>query len=156
MMGRTHLAIGLLAALLLLAFVPYQQRVAFTLLVLLGSILPDVDAEGSTINKRVPVTRWIPFLFEHRGFFHSIYPLVLIMAVAALAGGWQYGLYISIGYLTHLASDALTHAGIRPMHPLSKFHVKGFLSTGGILEYLLFVAVAAIDILLGIKMGIMV
>ncbi len=161
MRGTTHLAIGLLAALLALIILPALSAflsfpspnpLLFIPLVLLGALLPDVDHENSRINRLLPVTRIVPWFFAHRGFFHSLWPPFIITLIAIAAGMPSIGLYLVIGYLSHLLSDMLTHAGIGPFHPLLRFRLKGPLRTGGITELLLFIAVVIADALLVIKL----
>jgi inner membrane protein len=164
MRGTTHLAIGLLVALLVLlvlpAFasvvqLPSINPVVFIPLVLLGALLPDVDHENSKINRVVPVTRIIPWFFSHRGFFHSLWPpfIILFMAFSAATSTITavfpaLGIYLVIGYISHLLSDMLTRAGIGPFHPLLRFRLKGPLRTGGIAELLLFMVIVVADALL--------
>jgi len=155
MRGTTHLAIGLLVALLALLFFPSISPVLFIPLVLLGAVLPDVDHENSKINRVVPVTRIIPWFFAHRGFFHSLWPpfIMLFLSFATDASTLSalfpaICIYIVIGYISHLLSDMLTQAGIGPFHPLLRFRLKGPLRTGGITELLLFIVVVIADALL--------
>ena len=57
MLGKTHLAIGVLGALLLLPFIDVPNAFVFIVIVAIGALLPDIDHEKSTINKVCPVTR---------------------------------------------------------------------------------------------------
>jgi inner membrane protein len=155
MMGKTHLAIGLLAALVVYVFIP-SLSILFFPLVMLGALLPDVDHEGSMINKRLPLTRWISFLFEHRGFFHSVFPVVIIVVISVFTSVPWIGFAIALGYLSHLASDSLTHLGTRPFHPLSQFAFRGFVTTGGVMEFIILIVVAAADIWILVRNGLVV
>ncbi len=147
MMGRTHLAFGLLASLIALMLWP-SLPLWLVLLVLLGAVLPDVDHEGSFVNNRFPLTRWIPWLFKHRGFFHSVFPIAAI----ALLGIWfpsfmMVALALCFGYATHLATDSMTVYGIKPFYPIP-IELRGFLRTNGLPEFLLFLAVSCVNVLL--------
>ena len=150
MMGRTHLAIGLLAALLLLPVIG-QTWYIFIPLILLGSLLPDVDHENSKINKMLPITRWIPKVFAHRGFFHSIFPAIIIYAGFYFAKLEYIGLPLTIGYTSHLASDCFTRLGCNLLHPVSTFRIQGPVMTNGIMELLTLGSVLLLDALLVIK-----
>ncbi|MEK6822471.1 MAG: metal-dependent hydrolase [Nanoarchaeota archaeon] len=150
MMGRTHLAIGLLVALLLLPFVSADRAILFVLLVLAGAILPDIDHGGSMINNLLPITKVVPWFFAHRGFFHSVFPPLIIYGLTAWLGAAWVGVYIAIGYISHLASDACTHLGVNLLHPLSRFQIKGFMRTGGIAEFFVFILVVALDALVAV------
>jgi membrane-bound metal-dependent hydrolase YbcI (DUF457 family) len=152
MRGTTHLAVGLLAALILLWFFPELNALVIIPLVLFGALLPDVDHDGSKINKFLPITRIIPVFFTHRGFFHSLFP-PLIMVVAAIALGIPLlGIYVVIGYCSHLLTDMLTEAGVGLAHPLVKARIHGPLRTGGIAEAVMFIGVLALDALLVVRL----
>lgn len=141
MLGRTHIAIGILCALLVLPFVSVPSKLVFVVLAALGALLPDVDHENSKINKMVPITRLIPKLFKHRGFFHSIFPPVALMLV-----GWyfneQFVFYsLAFGYVTHLFSDGLTKMGVNYLHPFSTWHMRGPVETGTLFETAILIGV---------------
>lgn len=132
--------IGLLA---LKIFKP-PNTILFFILVLIGSILPDIDHPKSKIGKKVKV---IGFLFEHRGFFHSLLFLILIYAISTIFFTNNYFILpLIIGYSSHLFIDCLNHKGIMLLHPLSKFRIKGFMKTGSLLETLLFSVLVVVDI----------
>ena len=79
MLGRTHLAFGVLAGLIFLPFY-HHNLILYFVLVLVGALLPDIDHDGSKINKILPVTKYLGRLFKHRGFFHSVFPPLIIFA----------------------------------------------------------------------------
>lgn len=141
MLGRTHIAIGILCALLILPFISVPSKLLFVALAAVGSLLPDVDHKDSKINKLVPVTRMLPKLFRHRGFFHSVFP-----PVAFLAAGWyfreEFVFYsLAFGYVTHLVSDGLTKMGVNYLHPVSTWHMRGPVETGTLTETFIFLGV---------------
>ena len=150
MMARTHMAFGFLAG---LVFLPVfsQHWFLFIPLVVLGSILPDVDHENSKINKMVPVTRWVPKFFTHRGFFHSIFPAVLIYLGFHYGNLDTVGIPVAVGYLSHLLSDSLTKVGVNLLHPASTLRVQGFIETGGAMELIAFGVVGCLSVLLLLK-----
>lgn len=150
MMGRTHMAIGLLTGLLLFPFLGEKWYI-FIPLVILGSLLPDVDHENSKINRTIPITRWIPKFFRHRGFFHSIFPAIIIYAGFNYAKLDHIGLPLAIGYSSHLASDCLTRLGCNLLHPVSQFRIQGPIMTDGIMEFFTLISVTAFNIILVIK-----
>lgn len=150
MMGRTHMAIGLLAGLLLFSLF-HQQWYVFIPLVVLGSLLPDVDHENSKINRMFPLTRWIPGIFAHRGFFHSIFPAIIIYAGMHFAKLDSIGIPLAIGYTSHLASDCLTRLGCNLLHPISTFRIQGPIMTNGLMEFFTLGSVLLLDVLIIIK-----
>jgi len=144
MLFRTHLALGFLVGLIALKIFNPSNTIFFFILVLIGSVLPDIDHPKSKIGKKVKI---IGFLFEHRGFFHSILFLILIyfISVTFLRNNY-FILPLIIGYSSHLFIDCFNHKGIMPLHPLSRLRIKGFIKTGALLETILFFCLVALDV----------
>ncbi|MBU0536026.1 MAG: metal-dependent hydrolase [Nanoarchaeota archaeon] len=142
MMFRTHITIGFLAGLLMLPMLTPLNPVLFIFLALVGSAMPDIDHPESEIGRKVKI---VAFLFEHRGFFHSLFATLLFyLLFIYYLGSLRYGVYVFafvIGYFSHILSDSLTREGIMPFHPLSKFRVHGFIRTGKGFEYVLLIVV---------------
>lgn len=145
MLAKTHVAFGILAGLITLKFAAVSNPLLFIALVILGVFLPDVDHSESKINRTLKVTKIIPFFFSHRGFFHSIFAAVLICGAIGYFLGFIYGFGLFVGYLSHLASDALTVSGVNFLHPVTSFKVRGPIRTGTIAELLVFIAVLGAD-----------
>lgn len=145
MLGRTHLAFGVLAGLMFMPFY-HHNLILYFVLVLLGALLPDIDHDGSKINKIFPVTKWLGRLFKHRGFFHSIFPPVIVFG-ALYWFGWGYiGIALGVGYLSHLFSDGLTKMGVNFLHPVSNLHLGGFIETGKVGEHIALFVVIVISL----------
>jgi membrane-bound metal-dependent hydrolase YbcI (DUF457 family) len=134
MMGHTHMVFGFLVGLVMLPVFSPASPILFVTLTTIAALFPDVDHEGSKINKYIPVTRWASRFFKHRGFFHSVWPAIIIYALFFLAGWREIGLAITVGYMSHLVSDSITKMGINFLHPFSTLRVQGFLTTGGVWE----------------------
>jgi inner membrane protein len=175
MLWRTHLAFGILFALVVAPFVNIQNKIIFILLVGIGSLLPDVDHDKSKINRICPVTRIFPIFFDvdhdkskinricpvtrifpiffkHRGFFHSLFPAILIWFGFALLGLDWVGLSIAYGYVSHLFTDGFTLSGVNLLYPVSKWIIKGPVRTGNFFEFLLLIIVVVIDIILAFRL----
>jgi len=56
---------------------------------------------------------------------------------------------ISIGFFSHLISDALTHNGISPLWPIKRPRFNGPIKTGGVGEYLLILVLLMMIYLVG-------
>lgn len=141
------MAFGLLAGLLLFPFFD-QPWYFFIPLAVFASLLPDIDHENSKINRMLPVTRWVPLLFKHRGFFHSIFPVALIYFGFH---HFQYdlvGVPLAVGYLAHLLSDCITVMGCNLLHPFSTLHIRGFVRTDGAMEMMTLGGVMVLNVLL--------
>lgn len=146
MLGRTHAAIGFLFAVFLFPLLNIKWYFFFPF-VILGSILPDIDHEGSKINHILPLTKQFAKFFRHRGFFHSVFPIVFFLLLEYLFNLYGIGFSISIGYLSHLLSDCLTPLGIDFLHPAVKLKVEGFIPTGGLLEFVLFLSASVVAVI---------
>ena len=121
MLFYTHLAFALLTALYLM---PQQ-----IFLVLLGSMIPDIDNVHSKINEKLKITKLFGYLFKHRGFCHSLwFALLLFITISYLAPNIAGP--ILVGYISHLIIDSITKQGIDYLAPIASFKVKGFIETG--------------------------
>src|SRR3989338_4523330 len=134
MLGRTHLAFGFLAALFTYSFFKINVFLFFGL-VLLGSLIPDIDHPKSKLGKKLGiVSQLFNWMFGHRGFLHSLYFSMIVFIPIYIFAGYEYGLAILIGFLSHIASDGLNFAGINLLHPFPQLKISGFIQTGSILE----------------------
>lgn len=145
MLAKTHIAFGILAALLTLQYAVISNELLFVALVIIGVFLPDIDHSESKINNALKVTKLVPFFFSHRGFFHSIFAAVLVFAGLWHLLGFIYGFGLFVGYLSHLLSDALTVSGVNFLHPVATFRIRGPVQTGTLVETLIFLAVIGLD-----------
>jgi len=85
-------------------------------------------------------------LFSHRGFFHSIFPIAIILGISMYAEALKIGTPIAIGYASHLFSDCVTRQGCNLLHPVSKFKIQGFMITGGLTELITLLIFIVADI----------
>ena len=139
MLFRTHLSFSFLIVLILFSFFSFSNNILFLMVFLLFSLLPDMDHYSSKINKKMqPLGFIINLIFGHRGIFHTIYfPLALSVFLVTINLKF-YALAVFLGYISHLALDALTIKGIRPLYPLIKKRIHGFIKVDSFLENLLF------------------
>ncbi|MBD2812325.1 metal-dependent hydrolase [Xenorhabdus sp. Vera] len=93
--------------------------------VLLASLLPDIDHPSSTLGRlfrfiSIPIAR----LCGHRGFTHSLLALIvgIILFQTEIPSDWpiptDFIHAMVVGYISHLAADMLTPAGIPLLWPL--------------------------------------
>jgi len=141
MLARTHAAIGLFTAAIFFPILRIKWYLFFPF-VILGSILPDIDHEGSKINQILPLTKYFAKFFKHRGFFHSIYPVIFFIFLEFLTNMRGIGFALAIGYVSHLLSDGLTPTGVNLLHPAAKLKIEGFIPTGGVVEAIVFICAA--------------
>lgn len=128
---------GLLVGLLFLSW--FENKILFMALVMFGSLLPDIDNKNARIHRYIPFTRWIQLVFEHRGVFHSLLIPSLSFLILSLFGYVEIGMAIVLGYSSHLVMDSLTPHGVFYFYPLHRFHVKGFVKVGGVVEKVIFI-----------------
>ncbi|MFH1506283.1 MAG: metal-dependent hydrolase [archaeon] len=105
MRGHTHLAAGLLIALLFAKVFSDLNIIIIIILGLLGAALPDVDHGRSLLGRHVKIGGK---LFRHRGIIHSLLVLVIFSAVVFLI--FQNAIYMvvfAIAYFSHLVLDML-------------------------------------------------
>lgn len=138
MLARTHITLGLLTAVIFSNIIQIQDKIIFFSIAALTSLLPDIDHKGSTINRVLFIFKPFTQFMKHRGFFHSIWPILI--AGYALTKLSQADIMIAfvIGYSAHLIGDALTKHGVNFLYPLTTFKLSGFIKTGGTLENLAF------------------
>lgn len=147
MLANTHLAFGLLLALVFKPFIVPVNAWLYYGVVLAAALLPDIDHNGATLNRIFQITKIFPLLFKHRGFFHSIWPAI-ILAVIIWPWSRMIAYAILIGYGSHLLIDSITKIGVNWLYPLFKFKIQGPVLTGGFFELLLFVGLLIVDIVL--------
>lgn len=143
----THVVFGLLLAVLVLPFV--ENMYVFVAVVLFSSLLPDIDQKDARIHRYLPFTRWVEYVFYHRGICHSLLIPALLFSILFSLGYIEIGMAVVLGYCSHLVMDSLTPRGVFYFYPLSGFHVKGFVKVGGLWEMVIFgVIVGALIVLI--------
>jgi len=138
MKGTTHLLIGFYIGLLFVGSMPLFASILFMASMLLGSLAPDLDHQGSKLGKRLKPLSSLLSLAGHRTILHAIWvPAILYMMYV---WHWHSFMLIAfiIGYVSHIVADGFTKKGINFIHPFQHLRLQGFVETGGILEWLLF------------------
>ncbi|MGM5481008.1 MAG: metal-dependent hydrolase [Nanobdellota archaeon] len=137
MQGRTHALTGLLIGCIITTVT--EQDVLMSILIvfasLLGSLLPDIDTADSILGRRVKAIGW---LSRHRGFFHSLLFLIIILVLSSPLVSRIILLSFTAGFISHLILDAMTKKGVTIIPGL--LHIKGFFKTGSFAEQLLFLS----------------
>lgn len=136
MLARTHLALGLLAGVLVAKYYGISMPVV-VLVSMISSILPDIDHKSSLITRILVLPRLLPL--KHRGMLHSLaVPIIGFIVLYRL--GTAYAIAFFIGYLSHLVGDAVTKEGVNFLYPL-QLRIAGPVRTGGMLETVVFIGV---------------
>jgi len=138
---RTHLAAALLIALILLFF---NINLVFIIVFVIASLLPDIDHPSSKIGKRF---KFLNYLFAHRGFFHSLFAL-LIFTILLYFVNFLLAIAFFSGYFLHLLLDSFTRQGIYLFYPFSTKRSKGNVKVGSFLENIMFFIVLFVILIL--------
>jgi len=145
MLKKTHLVIGLFAALF---FLPYiNHKIVFFPVVLIASLVPDLD----TIIFPKKDYRILKMLKSdpYKNFMHS-YTFCISLSAALAFFYPVLALPFFIGYSFHLFFDSLTVQGIAPFWPF-KVKAKGRIVPGGMVEKAITVIFGFLSILLVLK-----
>ena len=125
MQKRTHLLFAFLLFLLLNKILNYPAYLSVFALV--GAMIPDIDLH-----------------FKHRTWAHSVWFLLFLLA-AGFALGWinfQVAVMFSIGFVSHIISDSITHRGLMPFWPIGP-KIKGIVRVGGLSEWIVAAGILA-------------
>ncbi len=111
--------------------------------------LPDIDTQNSWIGHKFPfLSYFFNLLFGHRGITHSIFVPIAAYFLCAYFGLNWLGIAFVVGYCAHIFADAITKEGINLLHPIAQLRIQGFMSTGGVIEYIVLIGVILLDIII--------
>ncbi len=119
-----------------------NEKFLFIPIILVASILPDLDSGFSNIGKNF-IFKPVQMVSVHRGMFHSL----TICAIAAIFLSFALpstAFPFFLGYSFHLLADSFTPNGIKPFWPL-KTKVEGKITTGGRIEDAILIVLLVID-----------
>ncbi len=177
MQGYTHALAGVTAAAALNAQIGFVQPhvikgvpVGLALcagFAILGALLPDVDAEDSTIKREFGAAGTLAsvslrlFGVGHRGVTHygltTLGVMIVSYLVSARMGYPDAGLALGVGYLSHVVADALTKHGVPLWWPLpGNFHLLPGpfrIKTGGAGESIFFMLASATFVWIALSMA---
>jgi len=146
MQFKTHILFGFLVGIFFLKLIQIDNMVLYFVLIILGSLLPDIDHPNSKIGSLFKPVGW---LFEHRGFFHSIFPVIILLLLIKV--NQVLFIPLSIGYISHILIDMVTIKGVLLIYPLINLRVNGFIKTGGLIELIIFYFLVIVNLFLIIK-----
>lgn len=107
MTGKTHSALGLFTGLAILHNNPDLSTYSVVSGVWIGSLIPDLDTQKSHIAQLFPPISWlIDKITKHRGFTHTMFPLLLLLSYYYFNS--NICLWVGIGACTHLILDVVT------------------------------------------------
>lgn len=140
-MRKTHLLFVVFVYLLLIRLKVIEFSVLGFVIVLIATLIPDIDAETSKLGRKIkPISQ----SFRHRGFFHSILFGILGVGIFFYANS---GLYLEflIGYFSHIFLDLLNYKSVQLFWPF-KTKTKGFIKTNSFVERFLMFIFLVVDV----------
>ena len=139
-MFYTHILLGIIVFILAKDYFHAANNLIFFLILLLGSILPDIDERHSKVNRWSGFIGQITTFFaKHRGFFHSLLFFIILFFLIAHYWNINYAWALMLGYLAHIMGDGITRMGVQIFYPFSDFKFKGPVKVGGMLEILIMI-----------------
>ena len=146
MMLKTHFAFAILLSLIFLNFFTVNYYF-FIPLVCLGAFVVDIDTSRSNFGRKMrPLSWFIEILFGHRGFFHSLVAAFIFLLLSIYLFRLSFLAFApALGYLSHIFLDCFTLSGVPVLKPFSESRFSGPVSTGGVIEYIIFSAIVLID-----------
>jgi membrane-bound metal-dependent hydrolase YbcI (DUF457 family) len=140
MMLRTHMMFAILGILIFFQYV--NNQIVFGLMVLIATVVPDLDSNFSSYGRHL-IFRPLQYFVTHRGVIHSFTSAVFLSAIIAI---WlpaaSFGFFV--GYSIHLIVDSFTRDGIVPFWPL-RWKSSGPLVSGGKIEETMFLGLIFIN-----------
>ena len=150
MRSNTHILLGILVGSIYFSYFPAKGLVLqllFSLALIFGVLLPDIDEAHSTIGQRAGfISKLIQKIFKHRGFFHSVWMILILFVLFKFVFVRYFTLNdfvlmgFLVGYAAHLLGDAITVNGIKPFYPLG-LTIRGPVRTGKFSEVLVALAI---------------
>ena len=143
MLLRTHLGFAILMIILFVEHV--TEKWIFVGVVLVATILPDLDSGFSTWGRHM-IFKPLQFFTAHRGILHSFtFAILISILLSIFFPVAAFGFFV--GYSVHLISDSFTKEGVQAFWPLSgRSH--GLIKSGGRVEDGLFILIMLADVLL--------
>ena len=144
-MFRTHLLFALFFYILTITIFQLNFSITLALVLCFGAIIPDIDSPKSFVNKKflLGIGRTVAAFSDHRGFWHSIFGLLIFFTVALLITSFFhisiiYALVFTAGCFLHLLADSFTLSGVKWFWKASDFKSKGPVNTASVGENLFF------------------
>ncbi|MBT3303668.1 metal-dependent hydrolase [Candidatus Woesearchaeota archaeon] len=140
---KTHIIFAILLSIIFIKILKPGNILLFLVISLIVSFLPDIDTPHSKLGRKVFFSRFL----KHRGFWHSIWAVILFTFIIMLFYVGVYVVAFVVGYMSHLLIDMSTKTGISLLNPLVNDRIKGPIKTGSILEKAIFWIIFALILL---------
>lgn len=131
--------------LIILFFQNVSDKFVFIGMVLIATIIPDLDTGYSSFGRHA-IFAPLQFFVKHRGIIHSFTTGVLLSVLVAI--WWPVAsLGFFLGYSVHIMIDSFTKDGVQPFWPFS-WKSRGPIVSGGRIEESLFLTMIFVDFML--------
>ena len=157
MIYTTHLLFAFLVISGLSSYFHFHPSAESVVVILLGSLAPDLDHPSSYINRRSWRLFSLSALTDHRGWTHSLLGgVVLTFVFFLIARSSTYASFYFIfflGYVSHLFLDSLNPSGVAWFWPRKKRYGIGIVKTGSMGESVIQVVLFCFVLFLFFKVG---
>jgi inner membrane protein len=146
MRGGTHALAGITIALVTAVPAPPLQLLGVAIAGAIGALMPDLDHPQAALSRRVWIaSASLRMVVSHRGATHSLLAFVGALILTAVSPAhWQHIVAsAAVGYCSHIILDALTISGVPLLWPWGRRFSLLSLRTGGTIERLFALAMAA-------------
>lgn len=152
MLFRTHFVFAIFIYLIFfkLLEISFYDKLIFGVFLLVATLFVDIDSTKSKLG-HYWIFRPVQLFFSHRGIIHSLL-VAFILSLVIYLFNISAGIGFFLGYFFHLFLDFFTKQGVCLFWPFckKKFFLCG-LSSGGIIEEIIFVLLLLCDIFLTVK-----
>lgn len=147
MLFRTHLVFAVFIYFIFFRFleISFYNKIILGIFLLIATLFVDVDSTKSKLGSWL-IFRPFQLFFSHRGMIHSLL-IAVVLSLFICFFSLPAGIGFFMGYFCHLFLDFFTKRGVCLFWPIlkKKFYFIG-ISSGGILEEILFVLLLLCDI----------
>ena len=84
MLWKTHIILALIIA--YVATIEAGFNVLILVFAILGALIPDIDEKHSKLGKHFKI---VSYVFDHRGFFHTIWMAGILSIIILLWISWE-------------------------------------------------------------------
>lgn len=134
---NTHIVITIVLFIIFKEYIPIEGSfVVAILLLIFGSLLPDIDHPKSKLGRYFPLSRFM----KHRAWYTHSFIGAFLIPLPFLLIGKSYYILVALGCLSHVLADTLTPGGTKILFPLVNRRLSlNLTKTGGAGENLILV-----------------
>jgi inner membrane protein len=135
---------------------PLTFTVGYTIGIVAGSLLPDIDEPTSYVGRRsLGMSRKVKEAFGHRGMTHSFIVWAAVASILLFDSRSAFSVGVVLGYLFHIVEDLLSVQGVPLFWPFQAKRYKiPLYRTGGALETIMFYGSFALLVYVGVQHGL--